>query len=44
VNAIKKANKIDYDSLLNHFRQKIEDVQNDLDINLKVELNPTKRD
>jgi len=36
VSAIKKANKIDYQSLINHFRIKIRDVEQDLDFNLKV--------
>jgi hypothetical protein len=44
VNAIKKANKIDYDSLLSHFRQLISDVQHDFDFNLKVEMNASKRE
>jgi hypothetical protein len=36
VNAIKKANKIDYEQLVNHFKTKIEDVKEYLDINLRV--------
>ena len=44
MNAIKKANKIDYPALASHFRKSIADVQEDLDYNVKVEMNAPKRE
>ena len=44
VTAIKKANKIDYPTLLNHFRKSIDEVKNELDLSVKIEMNEAKRE
>ena len=44
VNAIRKANKIDYSTLSSHFRKSISEVQGEMDLNIRVQMNPSKRE
>ena len=44
VNAIKKANKIDYNGLIAHFKKSVVEVKEEMDLNIKIEMNAAKRD
>jgi hypothetical protein len=43
VKAITKANKISYRSMVDHFHSRIDEVENEMNFNVKLEMNADKR-
>ncbi len=44
VKAIKKANSIDYKAMIGHFHNEITSLQNCLNFNIRLEMDPQKRE
>ena len=42
--AITKANKVNYKSIVDHFHSRITEVEDEMAFNLKLEMNPEKRE
>lgn len=41
--AVTKANKINYKEMIKHFHSRIDDLEKEMEFNLKLEMNPERR-